>query len=215
MPEYSQIQTYLKCDRKNFKEIILHFSNVLKSLSLESKYFTTELEYEVSDNGFMYVGGDAESQIFDYNEHPFHIRPYVMGWTPKAISELEESWLEVSLLFWTEEIELDYRTGQLKDEIKSLVWSMLSKFSEEFKQTGVYFTNEVTDGIPWEAVVCSKKDEVWAFDAAILPAHLFDVYKDGYEEMFIYTNDNNTLYAARKSVWRIEPWLDDCKINEE
>ncbi len=60
MPEYSHIQTYIKCDQFNFREVIRHFSEVINSLGLDSRYFNDELEWEVSDNGFMYVGGGAE-----------------------------------------------------------------------------------------------------------------------------------------------------------
>ncbi|OKP86008.1 hypothetical protein A3844_14735 [Paenibacillus helianthi] len=206
MPEYSHIQTYLKCNRHNFKELINHFAKVLSSLYLDSRYFTSELEWEVSDNGFMYVGGGAESQIFVHNDFELHIRPYVMGLTPEVIKELEESWLEVSLLFWTEEIELDWKTGQLKDEFRTLLWAMLTRFSEEFKESGVYFTNEVTDGTPWEALVCYTKEDLWTFDAAIIPDHLIDMYNDGPEEMFVHKN-KRTMLVARKSVWCEKPWL--------
>ncbi len=154
----------------------------------------------------MYVGGGAESQIFVRNDFELHIRPYVMGWTPEVIKELEESWLEVSLLFWTEEIELDWKTGQLKDEFKTLLWAMLTRFSEEFKESGVYFTNEVTDGTPWEALVCYTKEDLWTFDAAIIPDHLIDMYNDGPDEMFMHKN-KRTMLVARKSVWREKPWL--------
>lgn len=205
LPEYSHIQTYLKCNQCNFKDVIKHFSEVLTSLLLDSKYFTTELEWEISDNGFMYVGGGAEAQLYDNNGYQLHIRPYVMGWTPEVFRELQEPWLEVSLLFWTEEIELDYKTGQLKDEFKYVVWVMMKKFSEEFKESGVYFTNEVTGGKPWEALMCGEKKEVWAFDAAILPGHLLNTYKDAPEDMFINMNEH-IMYVARKSVWIAEPW---------
>ncbi|UVI27427.1 hypothetical protein [Paenibacillus spongiae] len=206
MPEYSHIQTYLKCGPENFKDGIKHFSEVLTSLGLDSKYFTVELEWELSDNGFMYVGGGAKAQLYVNNGNRLHIRPYVIGWTPEVIKELQESWLEVSLLFWTEEIELDWRTGQLKEEHKSVVWTMMEKFSKEFRESGVYFTNEVTDGKPWEALICGKKAEVWTFDAAILPEHLINSYLDSQPEMFTSIKANN-MFVARRSVWMSEPWL--------
>ncbi|MFB0845494.1 hypothetical protein [Paenibacillus oleatilyticus] len=181
MPEYSQIQTYLKSKPENYKNVIKQFSEMLDSLGLDSKYFTTELEWELSHT--LCVGGDAEEQLFDNNGYQLHIRPYVMGWTLEEKKELQDTWLEVSLLFWTEEIESDYQTGRLKDEHKSLLWAVMEKFSKEFIESGVYFTNEVSDGKPWEALMCEEKEGIWAFDAAILPEYLFPVYKDYPAEM--------------------------------
>lgn len=178
---------------------------MLNSLALDSKYFTTELEWEFSDDGNMYVGGGDYTQLFDNNSYQLHIRPFVMGWTPEVINELQEPWLEVSLLFWTEEIQFDSSTGQLKDEHKSLIWTLMEQFSEHFKESGVYFTNEATDGRPWEALVCGIQENIWAFDAVILPTHLFDVYRGSPKEMFNKTNEN-IMYLARKSIWESEPW---------
>ncbi|CAH1222711.1 hypothetical protein PAECIP111892_05184 [Paenibacillus auburnensis] len=207
MPEYSHIQTYIKCDQFNFREVIRHFSEVINSLGLDSRYFNNELEWEVSDNGFMYVGGGAERQLYDNNGFQLHIRPYLLGWTPEVIEDLKESYLEISILFMTEEIELDWRTGELRSECQSLIWRIMTKFSEEFKQTGVFFTNEVMDGMPWEALLSGNKEGLWAFDAAILPVHLIDLYKDYPKDMFICKNDE-VMFVAQKSVWGTEPWQD-------
>jgi hypothetical protein len=64
MPEYSHIQTYIKCDQFNFQDVIRLFLVVINSLGLDSRYFNSELEWEVSENGFMYVGGGAEPQLY-------------------------------------------------------------------------------------------------------------------------------------------------------
>lgn len=205
MPEYSHIQTYIKCDHLNFQDVIRLFSEVINSLELDSKYFNDELEWKVSENGFMYVGGGAAPQLYDNNGFQLHLRPYVVGLTPEVIEELKESYLEISILLWTEEIELDWRTGLLRSQHQSLIWRIMTKFSEEFKQTGVFFTNEVMDGVPWEAIVSGNKEGLWAFDAAILPVHLFDLYKDFPEDIFIY-KDEKVMYVAKKSVWGTEPW---------
>jgi hypothetical protein len=205
MPEYSQIQTYIICDQFNFQDVIRLFSGVINSLGLDSRYFNSELEWEVSENGFMYVGGDAEPQLYQNNGFQLHLRPYVLGWTPKVIEELKESYLEISILFWTEEIEHNWRIGQVRSQYQSLIWRIMTKFSEEFRQTGVFFTNEAMDGAPWEALVSGQQEGLWAFDAAILPEHLFDSYKDIPKDIFI-CKDKELVYVARESVWGTEPW---------
>ncbi|MDQ1914356.1 hypothetical protein RAC89_28665 [Paenibacillus sp. GD4] len=202
MSEYSQIQTYIKSNPENFKDVIKHFAEVLNSLGLDSKYFTTDQEWELLH--ILWVGGDAEEQLFNNNGYHLHIRPYVTSWTPKESKELQDTWLEVSLLFLT--VEIENPMGQLKDEHKPLVWAMMEKFSREFKESAVYFTNEVTDGRPWEGLLSSDKEGIWGFDAAILPEFLSHIYKDYPTEMFI-NNNANTIFVARKSIWRTEPWL--------
>lgn len=126
------------------------------------------------------------------------------GWTPEERKELKDTWLEVSLLFLT--VEIENRIGQLKGEHKSLVWAMMEQFSKEFTESGVYFTNEVTDGKPWEALMSRVKESIWEFDAAILPELLSHKFMDCPHEMFININ-SNTIFVARKSIWRTEPWL--------
>lgn len=208
MPEYSHIQTYIQCDRFNFQDVISLFSEVIDSLGLNSKYFNDELEWKVSENGFIYVGGSTTPQLYDNNGFQLHFRPYVVGWTPEVIEELKESYLEISILLWTEEIEHDRRTGLLRSQHQSLIWRIMNKFFEEFNQTGVFFTNEVMDGVPLEAIVSVNEEGLWAFDAAILPVHLFDLYKYFPEGFFIY-KDDEVMYVAQISVWGTEPWHND------
>jgi len=202
MSEYSQIQTYIKSNPENFKDVIKQFAEVLKSLGLDSKYFTTDQEWELLHT--LWVGGDTEEQLLNNDGYQLHIRPYVTGWTPKERKELQDTWIEVSLLFLT--VEIENRIGQIKDEHKPLVWAMMEKFSKEFTESGVFFTNEVTDGRPWWTLISEENEGIWEFDAAILPEFLSHRYKDCPTEMFININAN-TIFFARKSIWRTEPWL--------
>ncbi|MCU6793381.1 hypothetical protein OB236_14840 [Paenibacillus sp. WQ 127069] len=202
MSEYSQIQTCIKSNPENFKDVVKQFAEVLNSLGLDSKYFITDQEWELLHT--LLVGGDAEEQLFNNGGYQLHIRPYMTGWTPQEIKELQDTWIEVSLLFLT--VEIENRIGQIKDEHKPLVWAMMEKFSKEFTESGVFFTNEVSDGRPWEALISGEKEGIWEFDAAILPEFLSHTYKDCPTEMFISINAN-TIFVARKSIWRTEPWL--------
>lgn len=153
MPEYSHIQTYIPCDEKSYKDIFRSFVSVLIKLNIDPAYFLDLLEGEVTDKDFMYKGSSTATQEYEYQEHTIHVRPYIMGWTPEVIPELTTNWMEISILLWTEEIEMDNVTGEIKETYRSLLWQMMCVLAEEFTQTGVYFTNEVTDGLPWEAIV--------------------------------------------------------------
>ncbi|MCM3631650.1 hypothetical protein M3194_30630 [Paenibacillus glycanilyticus] len=199
MSEYSQIQTYIKSVPENFKDIIRQYADLLDSLGLESKYFTSEQKWGLLHT--LWLGGDAEEQLFNNGWCQLHIRPYVTGWIPEERDEPQDTWLEVSLLFLTVEIE------NPKDEIKSLLWGIMKKFSDKFPDSsGVYLTNEVTDGKPWEALTYGEEG-IWEFDAAILPKYLSFNYKDyPADEMFTKINEHS-IFVARKAIWQTEPWL--------
>ena len=206
VPEYSQVQTYLKCDRENFTNIIKHFSKVLSDLNLPNDYFKSDFTWEVADDGFVYVGGGPEEHLLLVEDSLLHIRPYIMGWTPEVINDLDTSWIELSILFWTEEIELDIDTGLLREKFKPYIWSVLNKFSNEFNQTGTFFTNETTDGKPWEAIVEDDREWLLSFDAAIIPKELINKFMDLNLDIFFAKQEINQLFISRKRVWGEEPW---------
>ncbi|WP_238557890.1 hypothetical protein [Paenibacillus shenyangensis] len=128
-----------------------------------------------------------------------------MGWTPAVIPELTTNWMERAILLWTEEIEMDHVTGEIKETYRSLLWQMMCALAEEFTQTGVYFTNEVTDGLPWEAIVKKQYESLYVFDAAIIPKSLHTVYKDLDEEQFMHMQTDDHLYIADKAIWKEAP----------
>lgn len=132
-----------------------------------------------------------------------------LGWTPEVFPELAESWLELDLLFWTEEIESDYRTGELKAQFKPYIWSLMEQFSDNYQQSGIYFTSEVTDGIPWDAAVTKRYDALWTFDAAIIPKDLTDLYLEPNDQVFFYGYYEDNLYLAHKNIWLERPWKDN------
>jgi hypothetical protein len=141
LPEYSHIQTYVKCNQNNFKNILLRFIEMLGELGFDQHFLEdsfSELEWEVSDDGFIYAGCNADSQSIKYNDISLSIRPYVMGWTPQVISALTEPWLEICLLYVTEELILDYANFNLKEEVKKPIWDTMTLMSQYFNETGVF-----------------------------------------------------------------------------
>jgi len=206
LPEYSSIQTYIACNEENFKTIIRSFASVLAKLGIDPAYFLELLEGEMMDENFMYQGCGTDTQEYEYQEHTIHVRPYIMGWTPAVIPELTTNWMEIAILLWTEEIEMDHVTGEIKETYRSLLWQMMCALAEEFTQTGVYFTNEVTDGLPWEAIVKKQYESLYVFDAAIIPKSLHTVYKDWDEEQFMHMQTDDHLYIADKAIWKEAPW---------
>ena len=199
MPEYSHIQTYIRCNEDNFKENLLKFKLLLKEIGFNDDYILENcenIEWVEEGNGFIYTGCGFNSIKFDYYGFSLKLRPIVLGWTPRISDDIKESWLELELLFESEEISSDYRNGRLKDGIKEQIVSYMITFSKYFNETGIYFTDEVTDGMPWKALT-NIGGYTWAFDIAIIPSCLEYFYSDMpteftkqmIQDKFIYIGD--------------------------
>lgn len=199
MCEYSQIQTYIRCDKENFKNRLMQFQSFLKDIGFCDNYIRDnfkDIEWIEEENGFVYSGCNLESKRFEYGNCAFNIRPLAAGLTPRISEDIKESWLELVLLFETEEIVCDYRTGKLKDGIKELIIKYMIDLSKYFNETGTYFTDEVTDGRPWEALI-GAGDSIWAFDIAIVPPHLVGFYSDAPAEFIKQTVQDKHLYIRQ------------------
>ncbi|KUP23352.1 hypothetical protein [Paenibacillus sp. DMB5] len=201
MPEYSHIQTYVRCDAGNFTRVLKEFAAFLSRVGLDNSYFCSD--------GFMYQGGNTDAEEVPVEGLSLHVRPYVVGLTSEVFPELAESWLEINLLFWTEEITADYRTGELLGEVKPYLWDLITQLSGSYEQSGVYFTSEVMDGKPWEAIITGNNAELWSFDAAVIPQELFERYEQPDDRLFYYTYNNNRLFLARREVWGRSPGSDE------
>lgn len=209
MPEYSQIQTYLKCDNSNIKEITTDFINALNECGINDAEIISifsGLEWQIDEDGSMYVSGGDETKELMIDGQRLHIRPFVMGWTSKSIKELQQSWLEVSLLFWTEELVQNSFNYVLREEYRSVIWKLMNVFSHFPNQSGVYFTNEATDGRPWEALIQNDSDNIWMFDAVIMNKENLNFYQDIDESIFFSNVQEKGILIARKETWAKVPW---------
>lgn len=145
MPEYSHIQTYIRCDKENFKKGLIQFQLLLKDIGFCDNYIRDNfknIEWIEAENGFIYSGCNLESKRFENGKCSFKVRPLALGWTPRISDDIKESWLELELLFESDEIVCDYRTGKLKDGIKEHIIEYMKNFSKYFNETGTYFTFE-------------------------------------------------------------------------
>lgn len=209
MPEYSQIQTYVQCNNKRFPFIVTELIEAILPLGFSKPSLVEEfnqIERDLSEDGMVDVGGGSYDQILSLCNVNLTVRPFIMGWTSAAIPGLSEGWLEMSLLLYSHEIEEENEPGLLKRPFRPVVWMLLSHISDYFSETGTFFTNEVTDGIPWTSLM-TQSEGIWDFDAAIIPEHLIDNYSQIDEEFFFFKKTEERLFLARKAVWEDEPWL--------
>ena len=89
----------------------------------------------------------------------------------------QHHWVECSLLIMTKDI-FDFDRIQYFSSSCRLVENLVSDFIGIFAHTGVYFTNEAQDGEDFDGVRTNDQTKLWAFDYAIIPSTLFDLYRN-------------------------------------
>ncbi|WP_105620036.1 hypothetical protein [Vallitalea okinawensis] len=83
----------------------------------------------------------------------------------------------------------------------------MKKIADFFPNQCIFFTDEVTDGMPCKALIEDKKGS-WQFDAAIIPKEYELIFKCP-PKQFKVTKENSLIYITRKNIWGISPWEKD------
>lgn len=210
MPEYSQVQLYIECAETDFKEVRDRFIRCLSEYGFEHSYLQTyfgTIEWELSDNFFMYTGCNAERTSLFKNNTLVSVWPALIGLTPYVFTELQKNVVELALFFETDHIIDDYINAHLKKEWQPLIWNVICLFHKHFSETAIYFTDEATDGQPWEALISKQiQSNYWSFDAAIIPNQLdMDNIQPPQSIFYTETRIDHTVFA-RKVVWDQPPW---------
>ncbi|NMA84477.1 MAG: hypothetical protein GX962_11535 [Epulopiscium sp.] len=158
-------------------------------------------QWKKEDNGFIYCGCNGETRRINFNGLKLNVRPYAMGWTPEVLPSLQESWLEICLLFESDQIVLNYQDRVIKQEAQNVILNLMSIFSCTFFETGIFFTDEIMDGIPWECLMGERVD-LWAFDAEIVREDMEDIYSPMNCDFLKIKKDNKT-YIFNKNTMNV------------
>ncbi len=69
----------------------------------------------------------------------------------------------------------------------------------EFRQTGIYFTDEAQDGSDFNGIRCNDSSKLWQFDYAFIPNTLESLYSKKPDTHNIKRHENyfETWYIAR------------------
>ena len=177
MPELSNIQTYEKIDGANFRPTLDRFCNVLKSIGLwndEIKKAFDNFEWKVEDNGFVY-SSITQFEYFTSKLSGVKIRPLVMVYTPAIDQTFKDNWICCELLIEAEELR-SFSDGQFYSYTYDLIKSLTFELQKEFKQTGIYFTDEAQDGSDFDGIRGNDNEKCWQFDYALIPLTLEKSY---------------------------------------
>jgi hypothetical protein len=203
MSELSNIQTFEKIDGSNFRPTLDRFCNVLRSIGLwndEIKRTFESFEWKVEENGFVY------SSITQLGHFPsklsgVKIRPLAMVYTPSIDETFKDNWIGCELLIKAEELR-SFTNGKFYSYTYDLVRMLTFEMQKEFKQTGVYFTDEAQDGSDFDGIRSNKKEKLWQFDYAIIPSTLENLYSPP------PTTHNFKRQGNYIEVWYKDRWKD-------
>ncbi len=202
MPELSTIQTFEKIDSCDFRPTLNRFSNVITKADLWNDTVRDSLKafvIEKEGEGYAYTSvtelGNLASDLSGVK-----IRAVVTGYTSAVDRTFKEDW--ISCEFLIEISELQGFDGKMHNYSYNLIKRLSQEMQSEFRQTGVYFTNEKQDGFDFDGIRCNDRSKLWQFDYALIPQALADLY-----------NSKPDTYGLKQygnyfEVWNLERWKD-------
>lgn len=213
MPEYTQIQTYIACNKDTFSEVVPRFQQVLDRIhgfSPEVQDWLSHLDWPSWEEGYSVY---SPTFLLQSQDQTFSARPYMLF----PMSEKEErwaDWVELGIYFGAEPLrEINLPVGPCKVQAGYFIWSILEAFALTFLENGVYFTDELQDGRAGE-VLMERKGNFWIyspdpiyplFDAAILPLKLVKRFEP-VPEVFAHVNLPQAVGVAAKDRFLSVPW---------
>lgn len=202
MPELSNIQTFEKLHGTDFKPTLDRFEAVLRRIGLWNKEIENEFKgfnWKVEDNEFVY-SSVTQAGHFKTNLSDVKVRPLVMVYTPATDSSFKDNWMTCDLLIEAE----DLRRGDYFKKSYDLVEALTYEMFREFKQTGIYFTDEAQDGQDFDGLRTNDQSKLWQFDYAVIPLTLRHLYKDIPSTHEVIERDN-ALEIFYKERWKKSP----------
>jgi hypothetical protein len=171
MPAYHQIEVYIdlapECrpvwerlialgtDRSWMPPIIVHWLRDQR-----------EAANSGADDGRL-VQPTAHSPRFNLvlGDRPVSVWWLLSGWVSPDVSA---AWLTWQLMVDYESVHAGpdgYRPGVLTD-----IWAIMAEISAQLPDAVIFWTDEVQDGVAWNAIAHADRTACWQFDLAIIPA---------------------------------------------
>jgi hypothetical protein len=123
-----------------------------------------------------------------------------MVYTPAIDSSFNDNWMTCDLLIEAE----DLRRSDYFEKSYDLVESLTFEMFREFRQTGIYFTDEAQDGQDFDGLRTNDQSKLWQFDYAVVPLTLRHLYKDIPSTHGVIERDN-ALEIFYKERWKKSP----------
>jgi hypothetical protein len=208
MPEFHNLQCYTVLDSRTLPDAISRFGAVLRACGVRDAHveeYLRAVAWEEPEEGFVFSGQHVWVE-FESAGFPLRGAPHVIGYTRDAFPGQDHGWLEVGMLFETEDLQTgsSFSAWEYRPGLGPAIWNLMMHFGPAFSDLGVFFTDEAQDGQPLEGIV-ENTDARWQFDLAWIPetkAHLFPPRADA----FIQHRVPGGMGVARTGAWSDPPW---------
>jgi hypothetical protein len=208
MPEFHNLQCYTGLDSRTFRDAVSRFGAVLRACGVRDdrvdEYLRTVDGKEPAE-GFVFTGRHA---WVEFESAGFHLRgaPHIVGYTPDVFPGQDRGWLEVGMLFETEDLQTgsSFSTWAYRPGLGAAIWNLMKHFGPAFSDVGVFFTDEAQDGQPLEGIV-EDTDARWQFDLAWIPENIADRFPPR-PDAFIRHPVSGGIGMARTDAWSDPPW---------
>ena len=202
MPEYHNVQAYLSLEKRDQRQALALFRDVLAGITLANDArdeWLTALGDDLSaTDGYAPNGPDLIAAIVGTK---LDVRPLVHLWTPDVIPHLAAPWLETTLLLESERIE-EWIGPEPRFQlaVEPALFQLVAAFLPISVDSPTFLTNEAGDGQPWETFT-GGEGESWAFDLAIARTALewpHGPLPSGFEGVEL----NEGVVIARRAAWQ-------------
>ncbi|WP_077845561.1 hypothetical protein [Clostridium puniceum] len=172
MPEYSQLETFIKYNKFTFRNDLEKINAFFCELGFNQGLMNNwikEIDWKVEDNGFVYTGCNLDANIITFENSPeIHIRPIILGMSKEIFNDLKDDILIIEILFYTEEI-YDFCKKRYKEWFLSVTNNIVVILKKYFFEFGIYLTDEASDMKPLNGFVFDDWSEILMFDLAVIP----------------------------------------------
>jgi hypothetical protein len=139
----------------------------------ELKIEFDNFKWIVEENGFVYSSISSMPIKSKYSDIP--IRPNVIVYTPAIDDSFKDNWITCDLLIESDKLGC-YYSDKSDNSIFDLIKKLTFEMYKEFKQTGVYFTDEAQDNQDFNGIRCNDSSVLWQFDYALIPLSMEKLY---------------------------------------
>lgn len=181
VPEYSQLQTFIKYNKFTFKNDLEKINAFFCGLGFNEgsmNNWIKEIDWKVEDNGIVYTGCNLDANIIKFENSPeIHIRPIIIGMSKEIFDDLKDDILIIEILFYTEEI-YDFHKNRYKEWFLLVANNIALILKKYFFKFGICLTDEATDMKPLNGFAFDDWSEFLLFDLAVIPDKYVDRYSD-------------------------------------
>lgn len=154
--------------------------------------------FSVDDDGL--ARHTAHSPRFNLllGDRPVPVWWLLSGWVSSDVS----AWLTWQLMVEYESVNArpaGYRPGVLTD-----IWAIMAEISAQLPNAVMFWTDEVQDGVAWNAIAHADRTACWQFDLAIIPAAYGALYEPPHPA-FVQHGAGSVQWVAARSLGP-PPW---------